>query len=116
VSNPYDQASGAPPNDTLGTVSAVCGVLSLLGTGCCCIPLINYIAMLVFPLTMVLMIVGLVTGFMGRSNAAATGGNPQMANIGLGASIGAIVLFLAIMALQIVLGGGLMILSILGGN
>jgi len=113
MSNPYDGGSGTPTPNNLAMASLVCGVLSLLGTGCCCIPILNYLAMALYPLTFILMIVGIVTGFMGRSQAAQTGEGGQNATIGLAASFGALALLVAIVALQFFVFGGLVVLSLL---
>lgn len=66
--------------NVMGTVSAVCGFLAVIGHGCCCLPIISYIAPFI---VIVLEIVALATGFLARSQAAQLGESDLMATIGL---------------------------------
>lgn len=51
----YGAAQGPPPDpnriSALATVSLVCGIVSLVSTLCCIVPFVNYIAMVVMPLS-----------------------------------------------------------------
>jgi len=66
--------------NTMGMISAVCGILAILGHGCCCLPIISYIAPF---LVVVLEVVAIVTGMMARQQAAAQGGTDSLAMVGI---------------------------------
>lgn len=71
----------------LAIASAVCGALALVGHGCCCLPIISYIAPMV---VVTLELVGLILGFVARSQAAQEGRSEPVALAGIGLSIAAI--------------------------
>lgn len=66
--------------NAMGMVSAVCGILAVLGHGCCCVPIISSIAPF---LVIALEIVAIVCGLLARKQAAAQGETDGRAMIGL---------------------------------
>ena len=107
-----DEYSPAPTN-TLATVSAVLGVLSVLGTMCCCVPLISYLAMVLVPL---LSLGAIITGFVARGQAAQTGVGGTAANIGIAGGFVSMIICVGIIALGMIAGVGVAALSLLGNG
>lgn len=66
--------------NTMGMISAVCGILAILGHGCCCLPIISYIAPF---LVIILEMAAIITGVMARQQAAAQGGTDGLAMVGI---------------------------------
>lgn len=97
MSNELDQ----PTSNVLATISAVLGVLSVLGSGCCCVPIVSYLAMVIVPM---LALGAIVTGFVGRSQVENTGAGGTESLIGI---VGGFV--------SMLLGVGLFLVSIFAG-
>ena len=96
--------------NVMSTISVVCGVLALFGHGCCCLPIISYIAPFI---VIVLEILAIVTGFVARNQAAELGESDPLATLGLALGVIAVLMSLA----YVVMFGGLIfayILAILG--
>ncbi len=64
----------------MGMVSAVTGILAVLGHGCCCLPIVSYFAPF---LVIILEIVSLITGVLARQQAAQNGETDGLAMVGL---------------------------------
>lgn len=101
MSDPYDLP---PASNTIATVSAGLGVAALLGTGCCCVPLVNYLAYLAVP---VLALAAVVTGIVGMSQANTSGVGKSQAMVGIGAGAGSIVVGIGMVVVSAILYGGL---------
>ena len=87
--------------NNIAKVAAVLGGIALLGNFCCCVPLINYLAMVVVPFCA---LGAIITGFLGMQKANELGGEgKEMAIAGL-----------AMGALTIVIDIGLVALSVFG--
>lgn len=106
-----DTPAVIPPPNTLATVSAVLGVVSVLGTCCCCVPLISYLAMVLVPM---LSLAAIITGIFARQQAQRTGVGMTPAMIGIGGGIGAVVIMVIMFGLGALAGVGFMALSVLG--
>jgi hypothetical protein len=65
---------------TFGIVSLVLGIVSILSVGCCCIPIVSYLAMLLVP---ILAIATIITSGVALSAARAEGENQVPAIAGL---------------------------------
>jgi hypothetical protein len=66
--------------NAMGMVSAVCGILAVLGHGCCCVPIVSSIAPF---LVIALETAAIVCGVLARQQAAAKGETDGRAMIGL---------------------------------
>ena len=98
-------------SNTMAQVSVATGAASLLGSGCCCLPLVSYIAMAIVP---PLAIAAIVTGVMAQSSAAEHGGG-GMAKLGIGLGIATFVLDIGMVALSVFMGVGFVsLIAILG--
>lgn len=84
----------------LAIASLVCGVLALVGHGCCCLPIISYVAPF---LVITFEMVALILGFVARSQAAEQGRSEPLAMAGIGLAIAAILMSL----LYLMMMGGL---------
>ena len=58
----YGPQGAGGPAGILGTISVVASVIGLIGQGCCCVPIISYLAMMVVPMAI---LVGIGTGIAG---------------------------------------------------
>jgi hypothetical protein len=102
--------------NTLALVSLTTGIFALIGSGCCCVPYLNMLAMMAYPLTLILTVTALVTGYLGfkKSKQAGEASGIPMAIIGMVASgIG-----LLLVAIELALTGlsvvALTVLAIIG--
>ncbi len=107
MSTPYD---GPPQGNPFAAVSLGAGILSMVGNGCCCIPIVNYLAIFAYPLTFLLMVAALVTGVLGVLRARQNGEGMPLAIVGLVTAGVGIVLF----SMELALGGLAMVLVLLG--
>jgi hypothetical protein len=111
VQDEFPQPNAQP--NTIATVSAVLGGLSFVGSGCCCVPLLNYIAMILVPL---LATAAIVTGIIGRSKVAETGSGGTASLVGI---VGGAMTFLVAIGLFLftaIMGAGFGILGALLDN
>jgi hypothetical protein len=87
--------SDAPQTNTLAIASLVFAMLAILGHGCCCLPIISYIA----PFFVVAFeVLGLVLGLVAWSKRDPERGEP-MAMVGIVASVVAMLMSLAYLLL-----------------
>jgi hypothetical protein len=103
MSTPYDTP---PAGNPFALVALITGILSLLGNGCCCVPIISILAIFAYPLTAILMVVSLITGVLGVMRARANGEGMALAAVGLvasGVGVALLVLNIALMGLSTVL-------------
>ena len=89
------------PNQA-ATISVVTGGLAFVGNGCCCIPIISYLAAVVVP---ALAVVAIVTGGLGLS-AASTGDGEGRGAAMVGMSLGILTLLMDIGMVMALLGAG----------
>ena len=94
-------------SNAMAQLSVAAGAASLLGSGCCCLPFVSYIAMAIVP---PLAIAAIVTGVMALSSAAEHGGG-GMAKMGIGLGIATFVLDIGMVALSFFMGVGLVSLA-----
>ncbi len=90
-------------SNTMAQVSVATGAASLIGSGCCCMPFVSYMAMAVVP---PLAIAAIITGTMALSSAEEQGGG-GMAKLGIGLGIATFVLDIGMVALSFFMGVGL---------
>jgi len=99
------------PTNTLATVSVVLGAAGLVGAACCCVPILNYIAMALVPL---LDIAAIVTGVVALKKANELDGlGAGKAKLGIGLGAGSILMGVILFALLIVFGLGV---GLMGGS
>ena len=87
--------------NVLAVVSLITGVLALLSSGCCCVPILSMFSAVLLP---VLSLVAIVTGILGLGQAKVTGQGKGLSMAGIGLGTGAIVVALAVMSLSVVAG------------
>jgi hypothetical protein len=97
--------------NVLAVVSAIAGGLAFLSSGCCCVPILSIVSMLVLP---VLSLVGIGTGIAGLGQAKVSGQGKGLAMVGIGLSAGAILMAVAAMSLSVVAGATSAILQRMG--
>jgi hypothetical protein len=104
MSSPGTDAEGGGSN-TMALVSAISGALAIVGTGCCCVPIVSCFAQLIVP---VLALVAIVTGILGMSKANELGGTGKgMAMAGIGMGVGAFLLGIVAVVVGMFLGAGM---------
>jgi len=89
--------------NVLAIVSLISGILSFVGSGCCCVPIISLLAMFGVPL---LALVAIVTGILGISAASRTGTGKGMAITGIGLGVMGILTGIGLIVASMFLGIG----------
>ena len=87
-------------NNPFGIISIVTGVLALLGQGCCCVPLISILALLAYPLTIILFITSVATGIVGIMRARSSGESVALPAAGLAINGVTFLLFVLLLLIQ----------------
>jgi hypothetical protein len=93
------------PSNSLATVSVVLGAAGFLGSFCCCVPLLGYLAMALVPL---LDIAAIVTGVIALQKAKELDGlGAGNAKLGIGLGIGSILMGVLLFVGLMVFGVGI---------